>query len=276
MTAAGKSPAVRQLSDAVFAIRGARPTAVNLGWAVDRMLAAGAAAHARDAAAYVAEMEREAAAIENEDRAACDAIGTHGADRLQGIAGRPLTLLTHCNAGALATCGIGTALGVVRRLHERGRLKMVFADETRPLNQGSRLTAWELAQDGVSVTVQADSMAASQLATGAIDAVVTGADRIAANGDTANKIGTLGLAILAKRFKVPVFIAAPRSTFDPACPEGAAIPIETRDPSEIAAAPGAEIYNPAFDVTPAELIAGFITEKGIFTAPGLPEFLRCD
>jgi methylthioribose-1-phosphate isomerase len=269
----GISDPAGRLQSAAEEIANARPTAVNLGWAVRRTLAAGMKTTGVFAA-IIAALENEAAAIVSEDRAACDAIGANGAARLLAISPGPLTILTHCNAGALATCGIGTALGVVRHLHRQGRLQMVFAGVTRPLNQGARLTAWELAQDSIPVTVLADSMAASLLASGKVDAIVTGADRIAVNGDAANKIGTFSLAIIAQRFKVPLFIAAPRSSFDPACPDGAAIPIEQRDPGEIAAAPGANIYNPAFDVTPAALISGYITQDGVFSAAELPDFLH--
>jgi methylthioribose-1-phosphate isomerase len=186
----------------------------------------------------------------------------------------PLRVLTHCNAGALATCGIGTALAPVYVIHAAGRPVAVWADETRPLLQGSRLTAWELTAAGVPVTVVADGMAAPLLRTGRIDAVLVGADRIAANGDTANKIGTYALALAARAHGVPFYVLAPRSTVDPTTPDGAAIPIEERDPDEVRAGfgratapPGVAVWNPAFDVTPAELITAIVTEDGVHRPP---------
>ena len=200
-------------------------------------------------------------------------------DRQLGLHGAALlapgsSVLTHCNAGALATGGIGTALGVVRVAWEQGRLAQCFATETRPLLQGARLTAWELKQAGIPATLLPDTAAASLIASGKIQAVITGADRIAANGDSANKVGTYGLAAVAARHGVPFYIAAPRSTFDPDCPDGAHIPIEYRDDAEVGgfggqrwSPDGLDGYNPAFDVTPAELIAAFITECGVIRAP---------
>ncbi len=250
-------------------LRATRPTAVNLAWALGRM---------QSRAATVAEglplgesMVAEAQAIWDEDRLMCDRIGDAGLPLVPEGA----TVLTHCNAGALATGGIGTALAPVYRAHAAGRKVQVVADETRPLLQGSRLTAWELTRAGIPTTVIADGMAASRLRLGDIACVIVGADRIAANGDVANKIGTYGVALAAQAHGVPFYVAAPRSTFDSATPDGAAIPIEERHPDEIrrhggAAArqttpPEAAVWNPAFDVTPAALIRGYITDAGLLT-----------
>jgi methylthioribose-1-phosphate isomerase len=241
-----------------------RPTAVNLRWAIERMLAV-ARAHPGEAAA----LEREALAIHEEDREMCARIGRFGAP----FVAEGATVLTHCNAGALATGGIGTALAPIYTAHAAGRRVRVIADETRPLLQGSRLTAWELARAGVDVTVIADNMAASRLRRGGVSAIFVGADRIAANGDTANKIGTYPLALAARAHGVPFYVAAPRSTFDLATPTGDEITIEQRHASEVTAlhgtrtAPeGVGAWNPAFDVTPAELITGFITDVGVLQA----------
>ena len=208
----------------------------------------------------------EARRIEAEDRAMCRAIGRHGA----GLVGPGHGVLTHCNAGGLATVDYGTALAVVFAAHERGTPFRVFADETRPLLQGARLTAWELARRGIPVTLICDSMAAQVMREGKIQLVVVGADRIAANGDVANKIGTYSVSLLARAHGIPFYVAAPSSTFDLTLPDGSAIPIEQRDPREIThgfgrptAPEGIDVYNPAFDVTPANLIDGIITEKGI-------------
>jgi methylthioribose-1-phosphate isomerase len=252
---------------AASAVLGAtRPTAVNLRWALGRMerRAAGAAAAGED---LQRALRDEATAIWDEDRAMCARIGAAGAALIEGDA----VVLTHCNAGALATGGMGTALAPVYTLHEAGRRISVVADETRPLLQGSRLTAWELARAGVPVTVIADGMAASRLRRGDITCVLVGADRIAANGDVANKIGTYGLALAARAHGVPFYVAAPTSTFDPTTPDGASIPIEERAAEELtrwhghAAAPtGVRVWNPAFDVTPAELVTAIITDRGVF------------
>jgi methylthioribose-1-phosphate isomerase len=250
-------------------IAGVRPTAVNLSWAVRRVLDT-AEQTAGDGAVILAAMRDEATRILDEDRAMCRRIGEHGLPLLAEGA----RVLTHCNAGALATAGIGTALAPVYVAAERGRRVAVFADETRPLLQGSRLTAWELDQAGIDVTVLADSMAASLMRDGRIDLVIVGADRIAANGDVANKVGTYPLAVVARHHGVPFYVAAPWSTVDPDTPSGDAISIEHRSGDElvrgfgIAVAPkGVSVYNPAFDVTPAELVSAFITDRGIVRPP---------
>jgi methylthioribose-1-phosphate isomerase len=208
----------------------------------------------------------EADAVYNEDRAACDAIGRHGARELAAHR----TLMTHCNAGRLATTGIGTALGVVYGKAREGQEVEVFAPETRPLLQGARLTAWELAAAGIPVTVIPDSSACGLLASGRIDAVIVGADRIAANGDVANKVGTFSHAVAARRAGVPFYVAAPTSTLDPGTAAGGDIPIEQRDPTEVhgtqprvTPVEGVTVWNPAFDVTPAELVTAIITEVGV-------------
>jgi methylthioribose-1-phosphate isomerase len=242
----------------------ARPTAVNLAWALAQVMAAVEAGPAteRFAAALAA-----ARRLHAEDAAACRAIGEHGAGL---FAGRAVRIMTHCNAGALATGGIGTALGIVRVLREQGRLAMLFSCEARPVLQGARLTAWEAVQDGIPVTLLADSAAATLLAGGRVDGVVVGADRIAADGAVANKVGTYPLAVLAARHGVPFVVAAPTSTFDLACPSGAAIPIEQRGGDEVrrvwrcrVAPEGVEVFNPAFDVTPPELLTAIVSERGI-------------
>ena len=252
-------------------LAGSRPTAVNLFWALDRMAAADAAHADRPPAERAGRLLAEARRIEAEDRETCAAIGRHGAALMPaGTAGEPAGVLTHCNAGGLATAGDGTALSVLFAAHAAGKHPHVFADETRPLLQGSRLTAWELSRRGVPVTVLCDSAAGHLLGSGRVAAVVTGADRVAANGDAANKIGTYPLAVLARRHGVPFYVAAPASTFDRSLATGAGIPIEQRDGEEVlspagvrSAPPGVAAFNPAFDVTPAELITGLITEHGV-------------
>lgn len=236
-------------------LRTARPTAVNLGRGVDRALAR--LADGPDA------VLGEARAILDEEAKACRAIGERGADLLQGD--RPLRLLTHCNTGWLAAVEWGTALGIVTVLHERGQLELVYADETRPLLQGARLTAWELAAQRIDHRVVVDGAAPSLIARGLVDAVVVGADRIAANGDVANKIGTYPLALAAARAGIPFVAAAPESTVDAATPAGESIEIEERDPAEVAAGPA---YNPAFDVTPADLVTAVVTERRIVRPAG--------
>ena len=249
-----------------------RPTAVNLFWAIDRMKRAFAeGAQAGESADELSNrLEREARSIHDEDVASCRAMGAFGADVVPDGA----RVLTHCNAGALATAGYGSALGVIRAAVERGKKIAVFADETRPFLQGARLTAWELIRDGIHTTVITESMAGPLMRAGEIDMVVVGADRIAANGDTANKIGTYTVAVLANEHKIPFYVAAPLSTIDLATPDGDHIPIEERDQREIThigsarlTPEGANIRNPAFDVTPHRYIAGIITEKGIIRPP---------
>jgi len=262
-----RRPGPGPLAEAAALLAGARPTAVNLGRAVERVRAAALAAEpAGMAAAARAEAER----IHAEEDAASAAIAAHGADWLAGRR----RLVTHCNAGALATAGYGTALGVIRGAAERGKRVAVFADETRPFLQGARLTAWELVRDGIETTVITESMAAPLMRDGRIDIVVVGADRIAANGDTANKVGTYTVALVAREHRVPFYVAAPVSTIDLDTPDGGRIPIEERDGREVThvkniriAPEGAKVYNPAFDVTPHALIAGIITERGIARAP---------
>ena len=249
-----------------------RPTAVNLFWAIDRMKRAFAeGAQAGESADELSNrLEREARSIHDEDVASCRAMGAFGADVVPDGA----RVLTHCNAGALATAGYGSALGVIRAAVERGKKIAVFADETRPFLQGARLTAWELIRDGIHTTVITESMAGPLMRAGEIDMVVVGADRIAANGDTANKIGTYTVAVLANEHKIPFYVAAPLSTIDLATPDGDHIPIEERDQREIThigsarlTPEGANIRNPAFDVTPHRYIAGIITETGIIRPP---------
>jgi methylthioribose-1-phosphate isomerase len=244
-------------------LRDARPTAVNLAWAVDRVVA-----FLPDGPdAVLAEARR----VLDEDVAANRALSAHGADWLmRRCPDRPLRVLTHCNTGTLAATAWGTALGVVRELHARGRIELVHVDETRPLLQGSRLTAWELAADGIDHVVQVDSAAAGAILRGLVDAVVIGADRIAANGDTANKVGSVGLALACADAGVPFVVAAPWSTVDLATPDGAGITIEERAAAEVVAlggvptAPtGSRVFNPAFDVTPARLIDAVATERGV-------------
>ena len=253
-------------------LAGTRPTAVNLFWAIDRMKAL--FAKLRGAGASLAEVQEalkdEALAMYEQDIADCKAIGQHGAELMPEEGG----VLTHCNAGALATCGYGTALGVIRGAVERGRQIHVYADETRPFLQGARLTAWELMEDGIPTTVICDNMSAALMRQGKIQAVVVGADRIAANGDAANKIGTYSVAILAKEHGIPFYVAAPWSTIDRATLTGDAIPIEERSAVEVTHHGGKQltphgvgICNPAFDVTPAKYITGIITERGVLRAP---------
>jgi len=256
----GMALAVRRgdsLDAAANELRSARPTAVNLAWAVDRML------RARGDLA-------EAQAMFREDVEGNHRIGRFGAELL----GRSATVLTHCNAGALATAGYGTALGVIRSAVEQGKKIAVFADETRPYLQGARLTAWELQQDGIDVTLITDSMAGHFFQQRKFDAVFVGADRIAANGDTANKIGTYTLAVLANAHQVPFYVAAPISTVDLATPNGAAIPIEERSAREVTeiggtriAPEGVAVRHPAFDVTPARLITAIVTDRGVLRPP---------
>ncbi len=251
---------------------GTRPTAVNLFWAIDRLKKVFAASV--QAGESVDEIRRcieiEARTIHDEDVANCRAIGVHGAT----IVPEEARILTHCNAGALATAGYGSALGVIRAAVESGKRVAVFADETRPFLQGARLTAWELVRDGIDTTVITDSMSGSLMRSGEIDLIIVGADRIAANGDVANKIGTYPLAVLASKHSLPFYVAAPRSTIDLSIPDGTGVPIEERDHREVThfgrsrlAPEGVRVRNPAFDVTPHQLITGIITECGIVHSP---------
>ena len=258
----------RVASDAAKYLATSRPTAVNLFWALDRMQAVIAkhAATASGGAELREALLAEARAIHEEDRAMCHAIGRNGAALIPQVA----TLITHCNAGGLATAEYGTALSVMFTCQDQGKQLKVFADETRPLWQGARLTAFELHQRGIPTTVICDSMAAHVMQTQKIDAVIVGADRITARGDVANKIGTYGLAVVAKHHGVPFYVAAPSSTFDLTLTNGSEIPIEQRGANEVIApyghhvAPeGVAVYNPAFDVTPAELVTALITERGV-------------
>jgi methylthioribose-1-phosphate isomerase len=249
-----------------------RPTAVNLFWAIERMKKAfAAAAHEGQS---VDEIKRrlvdEARAIHDEDVQSCRTMGAHGAELVPSSA----RILTHCNAGALATAGYGTALGVIRAAAEQGKTIAVLADETRPFLQGARLTAWELIRDGINTTVITDNMAGAMMRLGQVDLVVVGADRIAANGDVANKIGTYSVAVLAKEHGIPFYVAAPLSTVDLNTPDGSRIPIEERNEREVThvgtnrlTPDGALIRNPAFDVTPSKYVTAIITERGIARAP---------
>jgi methylthioribose-1-phosphate isomerase len=245
-----------------------RPTAVNLFWAIDRMR--GRFAESASSSTLRDDLRREALAIQEEDLASCRRIGDLGAELLPAEA----RVLTHCNAGALATAGYGTALGVVRSAALLGKLKQVFADETRPYLQGARLTAWELLEDGIPTTLIADNMAGFMMAKGEVNAVVVGADRIARNGDVANKIGTYSVAILAREHGIPFYVAAPVSTIDLATPDGARIPIEERAADEIThhggrrlAPAGVAVRNPAFDVTPARYVTAIVCERGVARPP---------
>lgn len=266
-----------QLEDVAQVLRLTRPTAVNLFWAIARMLKT-AYETIGSVEALQASLLKTAQTIQLEDLQTCQMIGDHG---LEVLPTNPhqLCLLTYCNTGALATAGYGTALGVVRSAWREGRLARVYASETRPRQQGAKLTSWECVHEGIPVTVITDNMAAHCMNRGMIDAVVVGADRIAANGDTANKIGTYSLALVAKAHNIPFYVAAPLSTVDFELSNGMEIPIEERHPSEIyqigetlVCPPGVEFYNPAFDVTPAKLITGIITEKGVVTPSELQKF----
>ncbi|MGV3485739.1 MAG: S-methyl-5-thioribose-1-phosphate isomerase [Planctomycetaceae bacterium] len=259
--------ATQKVLQALDHLATSRPTAVNLFWALARMreLASG-----DEATSLHARLLAEAKAIHQQDRELCDLIGRFGADRL----GSARRFLTHCNAGALATGGNGTALAPIYELHRRGLAVEVTSDETRPLLQGSRLTAWELARAGIPVTMITDSMAGSVLRSGSIDAVIVGADRITARGDVANKIGTYPLAVLANYHRIPFFVAAPGSTIDLSIQDGSEIPIEQRQAEEVATAAGwtspemaPRVYNPAFDVTPAELVTALISDRGVIESP---------
>jgi methylthioribose-1-phosphate isomerase len=256
----------------------ARPTAVNLFWALDRMSRRADADFAADESskAIVAGLFEEAKKIHTEDAAQCRKMGELGAELIKD----GMTLLTHCNAGALATGGMGTALAPMYVAHEQGKKIAVFADETRPLLQGARLTAWELMQAGIDVTLITDNMSARVMMEGKIDAVIVGSDRIARNGDVCNKIGTYGVAVLAKYHNIPFYVVAPRSTIDVEVETGADIPIEERPSAEITegfgnrtAPEGAKVYAPAFDVTPANLVTAIVTEAGIIKSPTTEKIL---
>lgn len=254
------------LAESLATLRAARPTAVNLMNNLDRMRAALAQED------YVPALVAEALRLIDEDKQLCDAIARAGSERVTPGS----RLLTHCNTGGLATAGVGTAIGVIARAHEQGRVASVWVGETRPLLQGGRLTAWELGKLGVPCQLITDSMAASLMAKGEVDAVWVGADRIAANGDVANKIGTYSLAVLAKFHGIPFYVAAPHTTLDRGCPDGDAIPIEQRAATEVTGVAGSfgavqwapenvRVYNPAFDVTPAALISGWVLDTGVVT-----------
>jgi methylthioribose-1-phosphate isomerase len=252
-------------------LKSARPTAVNLEWAVDQMIRMAITERAVGVRQLQQRLLIEATAIHEEDERMCLAIGRNGVALLpQGAKGKPLGVLTHCNAGALATSDHGTALSILYEAQRQGRALRVFADETRPLLQGARLTAWELAASGVDVTLICDNMAGMVMGQGKVQVVIVGADRIARNGDTANKIGTYSVALLAKAHGIPFYVAAPSTTFDLSIASGAEIPIEERAGQEITegfgkrtAPAGIKTYNPAFDVTPAELITAIVTERGV-------------
>ena len=264
-----KEQRVHELQAVAREIAAARPTAVNLAWAVQKVCTyaqeqlkneASLDSASAKVCAYVQQMTAEDERINR-------AIGNNGA----GLIPENARILTHCNAGSLATAFYGTALGVIYTAAMQGKVAMVYADETRPVGQGARLTVWELSQAGVPVTLNCDNMAATLMAQGNIDCVIVGADRIAKNGDTANKIGTYGLAVLARHHRIPFYVAAPLSTFDFAIDTGADIPIEQRSVSEVLAQPIAcvQVYNPAFDVTPGNLVSAFITEQGVYNANDL-------
>ena len=255
-----------EVQKAAVEIKDARPTAVNLVWAVDRILNKIGGYRGRDTEEFKGLIWEEAGDIHEEDRWMCDAIGRHGADLLPDEA----TVLTHCNAGALATGGIGTALAVIYKATEMGKKIKVMADETRPLLQGARLTCWELMQENIECYLITDNMAGFAMARKKIDAVIVGADRITKNGDVANKIGTYSVAVLAEKHGIPFYVAAPESTFDKTLISGDQIIVEERDGDEITevlgrkiAPPGAKFWSPAFDITPHELISAYITDTGI-------------
>jgi methylthioribose-1-phosphate isomerase len=269
-------PFVERLRTMADAIRATRPTAVNLPWAIDRMLSRVQRAGGSSRAILDA-LRDEATSIRDEDRAMCDRIGTNGLPMIADGA----RVLTHCNAGALATAGIGTALAPIYLAAAKHRRVEVYVDETRPLLQGSRLTSWELTRAGIPTTIIADNMAASLMRAGRIDVCIVGADRIARNGDVANKVGTYGVAVAAQHHGIPFYVAAPSSTFDPDTPNGEAIEIEQRSPDEVRRGFGvltgsedARVHNPAFDVTPASLITAIISDRGVHRPPYDFSFMR--
>jgi methylthioribose-1-phosphate isomerase len=266
-SAAELKPEFDQICDVIGKTR---PTAVNLFWAIRRMQEKFETLRARPLPQIKQALIEEAQRMHAEDIAANQAMGRHGAALMPASGG----VLTHCNAGALATCGYGTALGVIRAAVEQGKKIHVYADETRPFLQGSRLTAWELMKDGIPTTVISDNMAGAMMRQGKIGAIVVGADRIAANGDVANKIGTYSVAVLAKEHGIPFYVAAPFSTIDLATPEGSGIPIEQRNAKEVThiagrqmVPDGVQVENPAFDVTPAKYVTAIVTERGVARAP---------
>jgi methylthioribose-1-phosphate isomerase len=269
--AADPAGIARDFDAACALLRASRPTAVNLAWALDRMERRFRGERGRSFAEIRAALKQEADSIRREDEEVCRRIGENGLSLL----GRGWGLLTHCNAGALATARYGTALAPIYLGARRGYGFRVFADETRPLLQGARLTAWELDAVGIDVTVICDNMASMVMSQGRVQAVLVGCDRVAANGDTANKIGTSGIAILAKHYGIPFYVHAPLSTIDAACADGAAIPIEERPQAEVTerwytrrmAPPGVKAYNPSFDVTPHALITAIVTERGVIRPP---------
>ncbi|SFN23611.1 S-methyl-5-thioribose-1-phosphate isomerase [Marinobacter pelagius] len=261
-----------EIRQAIRELAESRPTAVNLFWALQRMERVFHECHSLDEA--IKRLAAEAQSIHEEDLEANFAMADHALEFMNPD--KPISVLTHCNTGALATGGYGTALGVIRRLHEEKLLRSVYADETRPWLQGSRLTAWELSRDGIPVTLNADGAAAAILASGKVKWIVVGADRITANGDVANKIGTYSLAVLARHHKVGFMVVAPSSTVDMSLASGRDIPIEERDGTEVReirgiplAPPGVQVFNPVFDVTPASLIDAIVTEKGVIHNPNI-------
>ncbi len=265
---AGKAATLDWLAAACDLMAQARPTAVNLGWAVQRLKRAAErrideVGDEEAGSVLTRALRTEAQYIWDEDAQMCQAMAEAGAPRLP----KGSRILTHCNTGMLATGGIGTALGVIRVAHQQGRVSEVFACEARPLRQGSRLTAWELARCDIPCTVVVDSAAASIMARGRVDVVIVGADRIAANGDFANKIGTQNLAVIAKTYGIPFYVAAPRSTIDLDASTGDAIPIEERPAHEIETAEGVSVYNPAFDVTTSSMITAIVTDAGVIEPP---------
>lgn len=268
VAAEGSQVSVETLQSVFDGLGNTRPTAVNLFWALNRMM--NCLNSFTGDPEVIAHLENEARRIHDEDRQMCEAMGKHGAQLLPEGA----RLLTHCNTGALATGGDGTALAVIRSAHRSGRLEHVYADETRPFLQGSRLTAWELHRDGIPVSVITDNMAADFMRRGAVDAVVVGTDRVAANGDVANKIGTYGLSVLCRAHGIPFYVVGPTSTIDLATPDGASIAIEQRPDREVThvgetqiVPHGVAVENPAFDVTPAEFVTAIITEHGVAEPP---------
>lgn len=271
------APLHEALEAADKVLASSRPTAVNLFWALEQMRGVRRAHQGSSAETTVAALVAEARKIHDDDIASCRAMGEFGAALFPDRA----RVLTHCNAGALATAGYGTALGVIRSAHRQGKIDRVFADETRPVLQGARLTAWELLNDGIPTTLITDSMAGFLMSRGEINCVVVGADRITGNGDVINKIGTYTVAVLAREHKIPFFVAAPRSTFDLATASGDLVTIEERDPGEVVelggvrTAPlGIDVRNPAFDVTPAGLVAAIVCETGVARAPFGPDLAR--